>query len=122
MAWVYLLIAVASNIASNFSFKMAMAAFPAEIEFHALIRFALNPYLWFGALCCVTLLITYLLALREIELLVSYAFVISLSLVGITLLSPVLLNEPLKLASIVGAGLVIAGIGVLTLSSKTVSG
>lgn len=118
MAWILLLVAVAANIGSNFCFKLAMGAFPAEMAFSTLLRFALNPYLWLGATCCVVLLACYLLALREIELMVSYAFVISLSLVGIAVLSPLLLKEPLTLNAVAGTGLVIAGILLLALSSR----
>lgn len=118
MGWILLAVAVVANIASNFMFKHAMAAFPSEIEAGTLLRFAFNPYLWLGGLSCVVLLGSYLLALREIELMVSYAFVISLSLVGITVLSPLLLDTALSLRSLFGVGLVISGILLLTLAGR----
>ncbi|MFA5951921.1 MAG: hypothetical protein WC807_16725 [Hyphomicrobium sp.] len=118
MAWLFLAIAVIANIASNFSFKLAMSGFPADIEAQALIRFAFNPYLWLGALCCALLLGSYLMALREIELMVSYAFVISLSLIGLTLLSPWLLGTQLSLRSMIGVALVISGILTLALAPQ----
>lgn len=117
LAWVLLVVAVVANISSNFLFKTAMASFPAEINFSTLLRFAFNPYLWMGAACCGILLASYLLALRDIELTVSYAFVISLSLVGIMVLSPIVLHEPLRLQTVIGAALVIGGI--LTIASAS---
>src|SRR5688572_9506721 len=96
-SWIYLALAVIANVSANFFFKTAMASFPHEITFGDLLRFMLNPYLWMGAICCVVLLGSYLMALRQVELAVSYAFVISLSLVGISLLSPLILHEPLRL-------------------------
>lgn len=114
MAWVLLMVAVASNVAANFMFKFAVAALPAEMTATALFKFAFNPYLWIGAACCAVLLASYLLALRELELMVCYAFVISLSLAGITLVSAVLARGNLQLVSVIGVGLIIAGILLIT--------
>lgn len=112
------MLAVVANVASNFLFKSAMAAFPSEISFWTLVRFAFNPYLVMAITCCVVLLGSYLMALRQIELTVSYSFVISLSLVGISLLSPFILNEQLRLQTVAGAALVICGILLITSASK----
>ncbi len=117
-SWLFLILAVVANVAANFLFKTAMSAFPQDVTAAALLRFAFNGYLWLGAICCVVLLGSYLMALRQVELAVSYAFVISLSLVGISLLSPFVLNEPLRLQTLAGAALVIVGILVITSTSK----
>jgi multidrug transporter EmrE-like cation transporter len=117
-SWLYLSLAVVTNVSANFFFKTAMAAFPQETTLHSLLRFAFNPHLWMGALCCVVLLGSYLMALRQIELAIAYAFVISLSLVGISLLSPLILSEPLRLQALLGTALVIAGILLIVSSSK----
>lgn len=117
-SWIYLGLAVIANVSANFFFKTAMASFPHEITFGDLLRFMLNPYLWMGAICCVVLLGSYLMALRQVELAVSYAFVISLSLVGISLLSPLILHEPLRLQAVAGTALVIVGILLITSTSK----
>lgn len=118
LGWILLTLAVVANIASNFLFKTAMAAFPSEISVASVLRFALNPYLWMAVLCCAVLLSSYLLALRQIELTVSYSFVVSLSLVGIMVLSPVILGEPLRFQTMAGAILVIGGILLITSASK----
>ena len=68
MAWIFLTVAVLSNIVSNMMFKLAMGAFPQERTFETLFKFALNPYLWLGGLACVLLLGCYLLALRDLGL------------------------------------------------------
>lgn len=121
MGWFLLALAVAANIASNFLFKTAMAAFPASPDTWTLIRFAFNPYLLLGGLSCAVLLASYLLALREIDLMTSYAFVISLSLVGITVLSPLILGTELSLGRIAGVALVISGILLLILTYRAPS-
>lgn len=113
MAWIFLTIAVLSNITSNVMFKLAMAAFPQERTFETLLRFAFNPYLWAGGLACVLLLGCYLLALRDLSLMMSYVFVISLSMVGITVASVVFFGDALSLKASVGAALVIAGVSLI---------
>lgn len=118
-SWFYLMLAVVTNVSANFLFKTAMLQFPKEITAGTLLRFAFNPNLLLGAICCAVLLASYLMALRQIELAVSYAFVISLSLVGIAVLSPIILDEPLRFRTLAGAALVIAGILVITLSSRS---
>ncbi|MEM6712229.1 MAG: hypothetical protein AAF590_08095 [Pseudomonadota bacterium] len=113
MAWALLCLAVASNIAANMAFKLAMASAPTELALTAIARFLFNPYLWVGATCCGVLLLSYLTALRELELTISYAFVISLSLIGITVLSPVLLGDGLTMQRGLGVALVVAGLVLL---------
>ena len=114
MAWVLIALAVVSNVTANFMFKFAVATFPADPTFAALFKFAFNPYLWLGAICCTILLASYLLALREIELMVSYASVISLSLAGITIVTAILQRNGLQMTSVVGVVLIIAGILLIT--------
>lgn len=118
MAWLFLSIAVLSNIASNTMFKFAMAAFPQEVTAGTLLRFAFNPHLWLGGLACVLLLGCYLLALREIGLLVSYVFVISLSMVGIGVVSAIVLGEPVSLQSAAGMAFIIAGVTLITIAGQ----
>src|SRR5690606_2648429 len=113
MAWIFLTIAVLSNITSNMMFKLAMAAFPQERTFETLLRFAFNPYLWAGGMACVLLLGCYLLALRDLSLMMSYVFIISLSMVGITTASVVFFGDPLSLKAGFGAALVIAGVSLI---------
>ena len=120
MAWILLCVAVASNVAANMFFKVAMVAFPGELEPNAILKFLLSPHLWLGATCCGVLLISYLMALRELELTISYAFVISLSLIGITALSPLLLGDGLTLQRAIGVALVVVGL-VLLISDRTTS-
>lgn len=118
MAWIFLTIAVLSNVTSNMMFKLAMASFPQERTFETLFRFAFNPYLWLGGMACVVLLSCYLLALRDNGLMVSYVFVISLSMVGISIASVVFLGEPISLQSSLGMAMVIGGMSLITLANQ----
>jgi multidrug transporter EmrE-like cation transporter len=116
MAWLLLVVAVLSNVTSNVMFRYAMQSFPETRDFGALVRFAFSPYLLAGFAACGTLLICYLLALRHIGLMLSYVFVISMSLVGISLASVFVLNEGMSAKAFVGVALIVAGL-VLVVSS-----
>lgn len=118
MAWIFLTIAVLSNITSNMMFKLAMAGFPQERTFETLFRFAFNPYLWIGGLACVLLLSCYLLALRDLGLMMSYVFVISLSMVGISIASSIFLSEPVSLQSALGMALIVGGVTLITVANN----
>jgi multidrug transporter EmrE-like cation transporter len=113
MAWIFLTIAVLSNITSNMMFKLAMGSFPEEKTFETLLRFAFNPYLWVGGFACVALLGCYLLALRDLSLMMSYVFVISLSMVGISAASVLFFGDPFSLKTAIGAALVIGGVSLI---------
>lgn len=118
MAWIFLTIAVLSNITSNMMFKLAMAGFPQERSFETLFKFAFNPYLWLGGLACVLLLSCYLMALRDLGLMMSYVFVISLSMVGISIASVLFLGEPISFQSALGMAMVIGGVTLITLANS----
>ncbi len=116
MAWVLLVVAVLSNVAANLLFKHAMRAFPDELSFGAVLSFLFNPYLWLGGVSCTLLLGCYLLAIRDLNLSISYAFVTSLSLVGITLSAALLFRESLSTPAMIGVAMVVAGILIVSLS------
>lgn len=118
MAWIFLTIAVLSNVTSNMMFKLAMASFPQERTFETLLRFAFNPYLWIGGTACVLLLGCYLLALRDLGLMMSYVFVISLSMVGISIASSLFLGEALSLRVLMGMALVIGGVTMMSTANR----
>lgn len=115
MAWIFLTGAVIANVASNLAFKRAMQDAPEELSFSAIFPFLFNPFLWIGGLSCCVLLACYLLAIRDLGLSISYAFVTSLSLVGISTAAAILFRETLTLQGGIGIALVIAGL--LTLST-----
>lgn len=117
MAWIFVLLAVCGNILSNVMFKNAMEQAPDELSAGALFGFAFNPYLWAGGFAAVCMLGCYLLALREGGLSVSYATVTSLSLVGITVISALMLREPLSWQSIAGVALVLGGIMMISVGT-----
>ena len=119
MAWLLLVVAVMSNVTSNVMFKLAMKSAPVERDFMSIAKFAFNPYLLTGFAACGVLLVCYLLALRNIGLMVSYTFVISMSLVGITTMSVLVMNEAVSARAVGGLGLILVGIVLLVSSPAT---
>lgn len=116
VAWILLASAVLANVTSNVMFRCAMRSAPDLKDPVALFHFAFNPYLLTGFAACGALLVSYLLALREIGLMVSYAVVISLSLVGISLVSAIVLNEATSVRAFAGIGLIVVGIVLIVTS------
>ena len=66
---------------------------------------------------CVVLLGCYLLAIRGLGLSISYAFVTSLSLIGITLVAAMVFGETLTVQGGIGVVLVISGLLLIARSS-----
>jgi len=119
MGWIFLSTAVLANILANIMFKKAMLAFPTEPDLASVFKFMFNPHLWIGGVSCVLLLSCYLLAIRGLGLSVSYAFVTSLSLIGITLVAALLFGESLTLQSGLGVILVISGLLMIANTTGT---
>ena len=114
MAWVYVAIAVVANVATNLLLKKAMTSMSDEgsLVFQA----ATSVWLWGGIVAGLVLLGSYLMALRELDLSISYAVVTAAALIGVTLMSALLFNESLNLMKALGVALIIVGIAALSQS------
>lgn len=119
MGILLLLAAVCANIVANLMFKNAMDAFPKQVDFQSLFSFAFNPFLWIGGICACMVLGFYLLAIKDSGLSTSYAFVTSISLVGITITSAFLFKETLSFQSIGGVAMVVIGIFLISTATTT---
>ncbi|WOI53735.1 DMT family transporter [Parvularcula sp. LCG005] len=113
-AWILVGIAVIANISTNVSLKKFAASLPDRAAGESMLPALLSPWLWIGGLCGMILLGSYMLAIRTLDLSVSYAVVTSAALVGITLASMLFLDEALTFVKVVGVALVIVGILMIT--------
>ncbi|MEM7364913.1 MAG: SMR family transporter [Pseudomonadota bacterium] len=114
MAWVFVVIAVVANVATNLLLKKAMTSMSGE---GSLVLEALSsPWLWGGILAGLVLLGSYLMAIRELDLSISYAVVTAAALIGVTLMSALLFEESLTAMKGVGVVLIIVGIAALSQS------
>ena len=110
MHWVYLSIAVVANIATNLLLKKTMNSIHEPFGMDLLWQAILSPWLWSALVTGFLLLGSYLLAIRTLELSLSYATVTSAALVGITILSTLLFGDTLTIVKIIGIISIIFGL------------
>lgn len=110
MHWFLLALAVAANVATNVLLKKTMTTIDAQFGVGLLRQALASPWLWASFAAGGTLLGSYVLALRTVDLSLSYALVTSAALVGITLASALVFGEALSLAKIAGVALIVSGI------------
>lgn len=112
--WLALLLAIAGNIGANVAFKK----FTNDTEFSgtwaSIASSLLHPMLWLGLFLGVMLLGSYLVAIRQIPLSVAYTLATSLSIIGITCAGAFIFGEAVGLRAMLGIGLVIVGVAVIT--------
>ncbi len=109
-AWLALLLSVAANVGSNIAFKRFMDSATLEFSWHAVWSALLTPSFWIGGICAVTVLLTYLFAIRVVPLGVAYPLVTSLSTICVALAGVTLFGETLKPVAMLGIALVIGGV------------
>lgn len=84
-------------------------SFTAKLEYA--VRLALDPWMLSVGVAVLAASVTWWLALRTFELSFVYPFM-SLSFVGVLVLSPVLFGERLSAPKVVGVLLIVAGLAV----------
>ncbi|HSL41285.1 MAG TPA: hypothetical protein VK857_13005 [Desulforhopalus sp.] len=114
MHWVYLAVAVIANIATNLLLKKTMRSLDAPLGVELGRQALLSPWLWGAFAAGGLLLLSYILAIRTMDLSLSYAIVTSAALLGITFFAWMVFGEPLTSTKIFGVILIIAGIILVT--------
>lgn len=114
LAWIALIIAVLANVIMNVSLKLAVKKVSSSSGDDLMTGFLTQPLTWIGLCAGGVLLGSYLIAIRQLGLGFCYATVTSLALVLITLSAALVLQEPLTKPSVLGLGLIMLGILVLT--------
>lgn len=109
-AWFFVAVAVLANIACNIMLKKLMNNMTAQSPIGSVMEAISSVWFWGGGIAGAVLLLSYLMALRTLDLSASYAIVTSLALIGITLSSIAFLNEQASIPKIAGVILVVIGI------------
>lgn len=109
--WSALLLAVCANVFANIALKLAVLELSGPLDLRALLT---APWAWAGLTGCVLLLGGYLIAIRGVELSIAYPTVTGLAMVGIAIVGHVLFSEALSLQKLVGIGLVVTGVFILS--------
>ena len=114
--WIFIALAVAANVACNIMLKKAMSGLAGAAGLDLAKQALASPWFWGGAVSGGVLLLSYLLAIRTLDLSVSYAVVTSAALIGITLCAMLFLGEAATAPKLLGVALVIAGIILISRS------
>ena len=112
--WIALLVAVAANIGANVAFKHFMETSDLSWNKAAAFKAVLHPSLWIGVTLGVTLLVSYLVALRGLPISVAYTTATTLSIVGITSVGVLMYGEPFGARMALGIAIVISGVLLIT--------
>ena len=116
LPWVFVSIAIVANVCCNMMLKQAMAAAGGGAGMALARTVLLSPWFWGGAIAGFVLLISYLMAIRTLDISVSYSIVTSAALIGISISAMIFLGEAITLPKALGVGLVIAGIALISTS------
>ena len=88
-----------------------------SLEKRPIMALLSNPWIWAGLFSASVLLGCYLYAIRGIEISIAYPTVTGIAMLGLALLGAWLFAESLTLPKIIGVGLVIVGIFLITQKS-----
>ena len=114
MHWFCLAIAVAANVATNLLLKKTMNSADAPFGVELARQVVFSPWLWASLVAGGLLLASYLLAIRTLDLSLSYAIVTCTALLSITIFSSFFFGESLTVLKITGILLIISGIVLIT--------
>ena len=112
ISWTALLLAVAANIGANAAFKTAVASVSAGAAASAPLQLLRSGYLWIGLTLAAVLLVSFLVALRQIPVSVAYLAISALATVGLVVVDSALFGLKLGLHNVLGMALVIAGLAL----------
>jgi small multidrug resistance pump len=108
-----LCLAVLANLGANLALKLATSRVPDQSVTNSVATLLKQPWTWIGIVCAFVLFVSYVLAIREIGLGLSYAVVTTLTLVLVTVTAAFAFQERLGLSTFVGIGLIILGLAIL---------
>ena len=114
--WIALFVAVIANIGANIAFKHFLESSDLKWTKSAAVSAALHPSLWIGVGLGVTLLVSYLAALRGLPISVAYTTATTLSIAGITALGVLFYSEPFGWRMALGVATVVVGVLLITTS------
>lgn len=108
-----ILLSVLCSASAHFAFKYAVVGIDGSAQRAASTGFAVaaigDPYIWAGLFLHSAALVTWLFALRRVDISYAYPF-ISLGFVLVTVLSAWLLGERVNAVRILGVALIIGGV------------
>jgi quaternary ammonium compound-resistance protein SugE len=108
--WLALLVSVMANIGSNFALKRFTNEAAASGEADTLLALMFKPWLWLGFSLAGVVMLAYLFALRGLPISSAYPIATGLSAAGICLIGALVYGEAVKVTTVSGIVLIIAGV------------
>ena len=112
--WIVLATAVVANIGANTAFKIAVSSLPEGARLSSALKVFDKASLWIGLFLAGVLLLSYLIAIRQIPVSIAYATVTSLAMIGLVVVDSLLFDLTLSYVRLLGIGLVILGVFLLS--------
>ena len=120
-AWILLTIAILANASTNICLRAAARSVETKTPLGIAQELLLSPMAWLGVISGFVLLGTYMAAIRQLPLSVSYAIVTIMSMVVLIVWGGFTGTEALNVKRFIGMGLVILGTVTLVASTSDVS-
>ena len=113
MHWLSLFAASIANAIANIAFKRAVTRTPFDQGSILFSRLTADPWMWIGVGSSMLLLVTYLYALKGINLTIAYPTVTGLAMVLMSVAGYLYLGESLSPRKLIAMVLIISGIVIL---------
>ena len=113
-SFAFLLVAVAANLATNFSLKAAVRGLDAGSVWSVVLGLLGSPWTWIGGASGALLLASFMTAIRTLPLSVAYPMLTALVIVAMAMIEWRFQGVSMGMWKIVGLGMTIAGIALVT--------
>ncbi|MEM7268604.1 MAG: SMR family transporter [Pseudomonadota bacterium] len=113
LGWLFLVIAVAANIATNFSLRSAIRSVDVSSPVALIGGLLTSPAAWIGIASAGVLLASFMGAIRLLSLSTAYAVLTALAITGIAVIEALWLGEAHSLQKIAGLGVITFGVLLL---------
>jgi multidrug transporter EmrE-like cation transporter len=97
-----LVLAIAANIGANAAWKSAVSSLSPRASESSLVQLLRNGYLWIGVALVAVLLVSYLVAIRQIPISVAYVAVSALAMVGLVVVDSTFFGLKLGVHNLLG--------------------
>lgn len=114
LSWAALALAIMANVAANTSLKQAMISVSTDSDKSILLQVLAVPSFWIGLVFAGVLLLSYLVAIRNMPVGTAYAFTTSLAMVGIIIVEHRLFGTPVGMSKAAGIAFVALGVWLMT--------
>jgi multidrug transporter EmrE-like cation transporter len=116
IGWVFICLSVCANIGLNLSLRQTALGVDTSSIRSTVTTLLGNGWLWFGGICGVALVASYMAAIRNLPLSMAYVSVTSLAMVGLAVEGAASGRESIGFGQVAGVVLVLLGVLSIALS------